>query len=146
MIFLLLTAGSELNVIATYITSYISKPDKTQNMSWRDVLRELDKEMHETVTDVDVDDVNRALHQDIYTAVKQFVGDREMTGQEAALEALGLPLIEYSSRVDFVQANRPEDTYIIARKKKHRPTMAAADQQLRRLTYDPHVTKYVLRK
>ena len=133
-------------MIATYITSYISKPDKTQSMSWRDVLRGLDREMQETVTNVDVVDVNRALHQDIYATVKLFVGDREMTGQEAALDALGLSLIEFSAGVEYIQANCPGDTYVIARKRKHRRTTANTDQQLRRLTYDPPVTKYALRK
>lgn len=134
-----------MNVIAAYITSYISKLDKTQNLSWRDVLRQLDIEMHDTSTDVDVQDVNRALHTDIYETVKRFVADREMTAQEAALDALGLPLIQFSTTIQYLQVNSPEDTCVIPRKRKNRHKHANGDNQLRSLVYDPPVTKYVLR-
>ena len=138
-------AGSEINVIAAYITCYISKLDKTQNISWRDIMRQLDRELHATSVDVEVDDINRALHKDIYETVKRLVADREMTAQEAALDALGLPLIQFSTGLIFVQANCPEDTYVIPRKRRNRRQAHDGEQLLRHLVYDPPVTKYVLR-
>ena len=133
-------------MIAAYITSYISKMDKTQNISWRDVLRQLDREMHETAVDVEVDDVDRALHRDIYDTVKRIVADREMTAQEAALDALQLPLIQFSTSIVYVQTNRPEDTYVLPRKRKDRAKRRMIDEeQHRHLVYDPPVNKYVLR-
>ena len=139
------SAGSEINVIAAYITSYISKVDKTQNLSWRDVLRQLDREMHETAVDEEVDDVARALHKDIYDTVKRVVADREMTAQEAALDALQLPLIQFSTSVVYVQTNRPDDTHVLPRKKKDRAKRRRVDDLHRHLVHDPPVTKYVLR-
>lgn len=132
-------------MLAAYITCYISKLDKTQNLSWRDIMRQLDLELHETSVDSEVVDVNRALHKDIYDTVKRLVADREMTAQEAALDALGLPLIEFSACVQYIQANSPSDTYVVPRKRQYRRRVVNQDQQLRRLVYDPPVTKYVLR-
>ena len=108
-------------------------------------MRQLDKELHETSVDTAVDDVNRALHKDIYDTVKRLVADREMTAQEAALDALGLPLIEFSASVQYIQANMPRDTYVIPRKRRNRRRNMNPDHQLRNLVYDPPVTKYVLR-
>ena len=132
-------------MLAAYITCYISKLDKTQNLSWRDIMRQLDQELHETAVDAEVDDINRALHKDIYETVKRLVADREMTAQEAALDALGLPLIEFSASVQYIQANTPADTFVIPRKRKNRRRTVNPEQQLRSLVYDPKVTKYVLR-
>ena len=127
-----------------YITCYISKLDKTQNMSWRDILRALDREMQETVENEE-NEVDRQLHRDIYEVVKRLVADREMTAQEAALDALGLPLIQYSCSIHYVRAAPPDDTYVKPRRKGDRMKRRRTDNDPRQYLYDPPVTKYVLR-
>ena len=108
-------------------------------------MRQLDREIHGTAVDPDIDNVSRALHRDVYNTVKRLVADREMTAQEAALDALGLPLISYSASMRYVQANSPDDTYVVPRKRKTRRRHPNPDLQMRSLIYDPPVTKYALR-
>ena len=55
-------------------------------------------------------DPKKAYYQEVYRAVRQMYGEREVTAQEAALDALGLPLIEFSCQSMCVQVRKPEDT------------------------------------
>lgn len=49
--------------------------------------------------------------------MRELIGEREITAQEAALDALGLPLIRYSAAVQYIQARPPEETILVRRRR-----------------------------
>lgn len=87
-------------------------------------------------------------------AVRDFVAEREVTAQEAALDAHGLPLIRYSCDSIYVQARPPGETFHTVkrtsdRRKSRRLDTSGEENVARKLSdfvYDVAVTKYVKRK
>ena len=90
----------------------------------------------------------KSFYECINRTIRRFVGDREITAQEAALDAVGLPLISYSCECIYVQARRPEDTVHIVKRKEHRLKIArtSADVQFEDMVYQTQVGKYMTRK
>ena len=92
-------------------------------------------------------DPKKAYYQEVYRAVRQMYGEREVTAQEAALDALGLPLIEFSCQSMCVQVRKPDDTthFLCQRKIIDEKRTKIAKLQLEDITYAPPVTKYIKR-
>ena len=85
--------------------------------------------------------------QEMNRVIRKMVSEREVTAQEAALDAYGLPLIKYSCDVVHLQARTPEDTihklkpFVQWNKKRDEVGQVGwAD-----VVYDPPVTKYLNR-
>ena len=95
-------------------------------------------------TDTELNNV-RAFYKEVYRVIRQMYAERELTAQEAALDALGLPLIEFSCQSVCIQVRKPEDTtHFVCRKKeieKRRQKFAKLD--FTQATYAAHVTKYI---
>jgi hypothetical protein len=81
----------------------------------------------------------------MYEIIKKITGDREMTAQEAALDALGINLIHYSCSLKYIQAKRPEETEHVMKPRKKREGNANK-RKLSAFLYDAPVTKYVKSK
>lgn len=89
----------------------------------------------------------RSYYEDIYKTIRKFNGEREITLQEAALDATGESLVEYSCVHMHVQARRPRDTVHRMRRAEHRPKRHCPDVPLafEDMVYDSHVQKYITR-
>lgn len=68
--------------------------------------------------------------------MKKFVSEREMSAQEAALDATGLPLIEFSRSFVCVQANNPHETRLLVKPERRR-------KDEKDFFYSLAVTKYI---
>lgn len=83
---------------------------------------------------------NQNLHKvfckKVYDVVKKFVSEREMSAQEAALDATSLPLIEFSRQFVAVQANTPYATRLLIKPERQR-------KDAKDLFYSLPVTKYI---
>ena len=92
-------------------------------------------------------DPKKAYYQEMYKAVRQMYSEREVTAQEAALDALGLPLIEFSCQSMCVQLRKPEDTthMLCPGKMIDDKRSKCAKLGMEDVTYAPHVTKYIKR-
>ena len=75
-------------------------------------------------------------------------GEREVTAQEAALDALGLPLIEFSCDSVCLQVRKPADTvhFVRPREQLEKKRRVQGKLEWGDITYDPPVTKYIRRK
>jgi hypothetical protein len=89
--------------------------------------------------------MQRVYHNKMYEIVKRMTGEREITAQEATLDALGVPLISFSTGISYIQANRPEETTHVVKSKKKRQGVRARSK-LSAFLYDAPVTKYVKSK
>lgn len=89
----------------------------------------------------------RSYYEDIYKTIRKFNGEREITLQEAALDATGESLVEYSCVHMHVQARRPRDTVHRMRRAEHRPKRHCPGVPLtfEDMVYDSHVQKYITR-
>ena len=89
----------------------------------------------------------RAYFEEVYRAARKMYAEREVTAQEAALDALGLPLIEFSRQCEYIQVRKPNDTTHFLRKKADRDKRRREEGKLdfRDITYDPPVVKYINR-
>ena len=152
--------------VAAYVTSYISKVDKFSKVGWKDIIRELDSQiravatLHEgTVTVVEsvcyqtgAEDAQeksvKSFYEEVNRAVRKMVAEREVTAQEAALDAFGLPLIEFSCQAIYVQVRKPGDTTHLLRPKKDLENRRRVHGRLDwdNIVYDPPVNKYIKRK
>lgn len=75
------------------------------------------------------------------------MGEREITAQEAALDANGLPLITFSCECLYKQARPPKDSFHTVRRKKDRKRPRPNQpSKFSDYVYDIPVTKYVHRK
>jgi hypothetical protein len=92
-------------------------------------------------------DPKKAYYQEMYRAVRQIYSEREVTAQEAALDALGLPLIEFSCQSMCVQVRKPADTthMLCPGKMVDRKRTKCGKLSMEDVTYAPHVTKYIQR-
>jgi len=96
--------------------------------------------------DDDEQAITKAFYQDLNKIVRKLVGERELTAQEAALDALALPLVKYSCECLYVQARSPTDTFHMLRKKEDRRKRQRTDDSVANfedLVYDPAVVKYI---
>ena len=91
---------------------------------------------------------SRAYFEEMYRAARKTYAEREVTAQEAALDALGLPLIEFSRQCEYIQVRKPNDTTHFLRKKTDRDKRRREEGKLdfRDITYDPPVVKYINRR
>ena len=89
----------------------------------------------------------RAYFEEVYRAARKMYAEREVTAQEAALDALGLPLIEFSRQCEYIQVRKPNDTTHFLRKKADRDKRRREEGKLdfRDITYDPPVVKCINR-
>lgn len=80
--------------------------------------------------------------------IRMMVAEREMTVQEAALDALSLPLIEFSCQAVYVQVKRPSDTTHMLRPHAHwaKKKKEEGHVEWKDITYDAPVCKYIKRK
>ena len=87
----------------------------------------------------------RSYYEDIYRTIRRFVGEREYTAQEAALDAVRLSLIEYSREQICVQARKPRDTIHTVRRGPDRQKRRRAGEEttFQDLVYETHVYKYI---
>lgn len=146
--------------MCAYITSYISKVDKFNNTSWRDVVRDLDDTLKETAATearklspeqmevMNIENGDDAIivgfYKNIVRVMRSLVGQREITAQEAALDASGLPLVSFSCGSIYVQARTPTDSFHTVRRKKDRKRPRPNESsKLSDYVYDIPVTKYI---
>jgi len=89
----------------------------------------------------------KSFYKEILKVVKKIVGEREITLQEATLDAQGLPLITYSCDARYIQAKPPNDTVLTAMRAKDRAKRQRTEgpDKLWSYVYDPSVVKYVKR-
>lgn len=89
----------------------------------------------------------RAYFEEVYRAARKMYAEREVTAQEAALDALGLPLIEFSRQCQYIQVRRPADTVHFLRRKEEIAKRRCEQGRLefRDIAYDPPVVKYINR-
>ena len=89
----------------------------------------------------------RSYYEDIYKTIRKFVGEREITAQEAALDAVSESIIKYSCALIYVQARRPRDTVHTVRRAKDRAKRQCRGDALtfEDMVYDSHVQKYINR-
>ena len=81
------------------------------------------------------------FYKKMYSIVRNVIGQREMSAQEAALDAFGLPLIMFSRKMIYLQARRPEETLLHLKNNRDRDHSNPND-----LFYDPPVIKYIKSK
>ena len=87
----------------------------------------------------------RSYYEDIYRTIRKFIGEREYTAQEAALDAIRKALIEFSREQICVQARRPRDTIHTVRRGPDRAKRKREGEPttFQDLVYDTHVLKYI---
>ena len=89
----------------------------------------------------------KSFYEEVNRVVRRAVGDREVTAQEAALDALKLPLIQFSCEAIYVQVRKPGDTMHMVRPKKDLDQRRSSQVTLdwSSIVYDPQVNKYIKR-
>lgn len=76
----------------------------------------------------------------MYSIVRSVIGQREISAQEASIDAFGGPLIKFSRKIAYIQAREPEETQLRVKSKNRRDSSNPND-----LFYDPAVMKYIKR-
>jgi hypothetical protein len=99
-----------------------------------------------------MDEITKTYYSKLSKCIRKVVAEREITAQEAALDALGLPLICYSCECNYIQALPPKDTYHIAKRASHRTKKSRTESannnsnvlsEVTDFVYDAPVDKYV---
>lgn len=92
-----------------------------------------------TLNDVmEEDNLYKLFCKEIYEVVKKFVSEREMSAQEAALDATSLPLIEFSRQFVPVQVNNPQEMKMMVKPESRR-------KDDKDFFYSLPITKYIHR-
>lgn len=84
------------------------------------------------------DNLYKIFCKRIYDVVKKFVSEREMSAQEAALDATSLPLIEFSRQFVPIQLNNTQEMRLMLK-----PESRMKDEK--DFFYSLPVTKYIHR-
>ena len=93
------------------------------------------------------DKIMKSHFKEINDVVRKFVAEREITVQEAALDATRRPLVRYSRQCLRVCACRPSETMHIVKDSATRAQLrrSAGALSFEQMVYDPWVKKYVNR-
>lgn len=93
------------------------------------------------------DAVVSGFYRDFLRVMSSIVGSREITAQECALDAYGLPLITYSCDAQYFQIKSPQETVWTIRRQKEIEKRArfnnSSSRTLEDIAYEPPVVKYV---
>jgi len=145
---------------AVYITSYVGKADKARNDEWRKNLRDLEKnmrkeeekerdEIRQAATNQEKDHVHKEASKRSFLlllrSLKSMVGQREMSAQEAALDAFRLPLISYSRHFEKVFLYRPEEIPKLKMKPRCAREELLPDAKGWDIWMKTHIVKYIER-
>jgi len=130
--------------IAVYITSYISKVENVKGAGWKELYKDMDKKTEEALAanpDATNLEKNALIMREMRDLVKEFIGGREMTAQEAALDAFGLSTFKCSRSFVAVGARMPHETTLHIRKRKD--IKAAEDEEMSQafLDEDPNTAE-----